>query len=83
MFVLLFLLVLPYLQTINLQCRKRKHAVVTTGNVGCKAVYDMLMSLSTIGQAQHLITKSHCVKENGGCSIRISRLMICDARIKQ
>lgn len=39
MFVLLFLLVLPYLQTINLQCRKRKHAVVATGNVGCKAVH--------------------------------------------
>lgn len=66
MFVLLFLLVLPYLQTIILQCRKRKHAVVTTGNVGCKAVYDMLMSLCTIGQAQHLTTRSHCVKENGG-----------------
>lgn len=47
MFVLLFLLVLPYLQTINLQCRKRKHGVVVTGNVGCKAVYDLLMSLFT------------------------------------
>lgn len=58
--------VLPYLQTINLQCRKRKHAVVTTGNVGCKAVYDMLMSLFIMGLAQCLQTRSHCVKEKGG-----------------
>ncbi len=40
--------------------------MVTTGNVGCKAVYDMLMSLFIIGLAQCLQTRSHCVKEKGG-----------------
>ncbi len=40
--------------------------MVTTGNVGCKVVYDMLMSLFIIELAQCLQTRSHCVKEKGG-----------------